>query len=688
MDPGAANSSPRAEPSAAPKAPPADALSADPKVPSAASLSGEPNPPDASSRGVRPGPVSWRWFESDRGIALLLLVIVFLCAAPGVLRYGLSWDEPTYFHFAQMQRGWVGDLLSAFVHPSRFSAVFAPDTITKVWLQHPEANGHPPLNEFWMAMAGLPFHWAGEPDLATFRLAITLLLAGTSCLLFLLLRAGHSRAASLAGVFVYLGVPAVWAHGHFGATETMQNLFWVLLALLLPRALDEETGGRQWVLAWLGACALSFTAKFTNVLIPVWVLGTAGILGSWRRRRFWMCAGLGVFIAPLFLMILDPFFWPWEGGLARFTDYLRQATTRSQWVPINVFYQGRSWGFHPPWHYRPVMTAATLPIAALLLVLPGLYFAGRALYGRLRNVWRHPLAPEAGTGLAAVWPQALGITGFLYAWIVGLLPGTPNHDGTRQFVYIFVAVALLAAAGAEGLIDPIARFAPSRLRNARAAATALLLLALISTGDSLIQEPWGLSYYSGWLGGARGAWRKGFELTYWVDSLTPKLVAECLRIPAKNGQPLMVHTIPKLNYFADAEPFIRALLPAGDWSRQPLAKDDYSAYYSGWAAPYRAEGKRAAVLGLSFAGPADAILVSYRRATVADGLWDFLAGLSKRGEIVLRGEVDYQGVPLARVYQVPETVSTRLPEDPDKRTWYELPTIYRYEEQLKAASPR
>ncbi|MCC7143867.1 MAG: glycosyltransferase family 39 protein, partial [Candidatus Eisenbacteria bacterium] len=309
----------------------------------------------------------------DRAMALAVGLVTFCLLALRVSAYGLTWDEPTYFRFARLQRAWFGDLLTA-----QWGGLFAPSRIAEVFLQDRMKNGHPPLHEIWMALAGTPFTWFGLPDALAFRLANALLAGGTAALLYLLLRRAFARGVALGGVAAYLGVPCVWAHAHLAATETLQNLIWVLGALVLPRALTH--GGRS-LLGFFLVCALGFFGKFTNILVPICLLGIAGLLGAVRERRFWLAALLGSVAAPLSLLLLDPYFWPWQGGIARFADYLEQVTTRGQWVPLAVYYLGKNWGFSPPWHYRPVELLASLPSLLLALWFLGLALIAKATPG-------------------------------------------------------------------------------------------------------------------------------------------------------------------------------------------------------------------------------------------------------------------------------------------------------------------
>lgn len=636
-------------------------------------------------------------------VFLALLVAVAVTAGSGVGAYGLTWDEPTYFHYAGLQRDWLKDVVSGLLSPSSIPPLFARETIDRVWLQHPELNGHPPLNETWMGLAGEPFRIFGRSEIESFRSAISLLLGLTAALLFALMRAsGYSAVAALGASLVYLGTPAIWAHGHLGATETMQNFFWALLALILPQAL---TGRRVWVWAWFFACGLAFMGKFTNLLAPVWVLGAAALMGALRMRRFWVCALLAAASGPILLLLLDPFFWPWNDGLGRLADYIRQTTTRADWVPIEVYYMGRTWGFSPPWHYRIVQTAVSLPLPVLALVLAGLAVSFRRLLPAAKKAWgasgfcrsrvctgpsRAPLSGEGPAGVSwrdPAWPMILGLCGLGVTFVVGMVPATPNHDGTRQFIHVFFATALIAGVALQWLRDRLRSLTSHRGREwlGRWIAAPVLALPLWAFGISVACEPWGLSYHGEWMGGARGAWERGFELSYWMETVTPRMVAATLRIPPREGTLLRVHTVPKLDYFTGAEGFIRPILPEDVRARRPLARDVMPAFFSPWAEPLRAS-EVGPILSFSFAEAIDAVQISYRRATVAEAAWNYLHYLSLKGELILLEETRVDNVPLARLYGVRQIEEVRIPWDPDGRVWYQFPSLARHMELVAGAA--
>ena len=62
-------------------------------------------------------------------------------------------------------------------------------------------------------------------------------------------------------------------------------------------------------------------------------------------------------------------------------------------------------------------------------------------------------------------------------------------------------------------------------------------MVLGSAAFSLVRiHPYELSYYNELIGGPRGAWERGFELTYWYDAFTDKVIADLNRQLPPNAE--------------------------------------------------------------------------------------------------------------------------------------------------------
>jgi len=91
------------------------------------------------------------------------------------------------------------------------------------------------------------------------------------------------------------------------------------------------------------------------------------------------------------------------------------------------------------------------------------------------------------------------------------LPHTPGHDGVRQILPAFGALALVAGFGVSARPGLLAR--------------CLVVAAILEGAVSIaVMMPVPLSYFSPAVGGLPGATRLGFEPTYYWDTLTPEVL--------------------------------------------------------------------------------------------------------------------------------------------------------------------
>jgi hypothetical protein len=115
--------------------------------------------------------------------------------------------------------------------------------------------------------------------------------------------------------------------------------------------------------------------------------------------------------------------------------------------------------------------------------------------------------------------------------LTGLVPGAVLHDGVRQLLSAFPFLAALAGAGFHGLIVLIKTWAEKRrslqnvnLVGSKILAGGFLLILFPAVFDIFLYHPYELSYYNRVIGGARGAYEKGLELTYFMEAFTPEFL--------------------------------------------------------------------------------------------------------------------------------------------------------------------
>jgi hypothetical protein len=243
---------------------------------------------------------------------------------------------------------------------------------------------------------------------------------------------------------------------------------------------------------------MALATKFTGFMLPLPLL-LWGLVHE--RRNLTRTLVVGGAVALALRVLFDPYVWP--DPLGRLTEFVRQSTTRQAWAPIATYYLGRSYRFVLPWHQSLVMTFVTTPLPILVL----------AAAGALR--WREP----AQRPLVSFCLIQIGFYQLLMA-----LPSSPNHDGVRLFLPQFPFLALLAGLGLARLWELLGSrlVAPDRPWRPAAARATLCALLFVPPAAQLVEaHPFELAYYGELVGGARGAFARGFESTYWWDSVTP-----------------------------------------------------------------------------------------------------------------------------------------------------------------------
>ena len=108
-----------------------------------------------------------------------------------------------------------------------------------------------------------------------------------------------------------------------------------------------------------------------------------------------------------------------------------------------------------------------------------------------------------------------------------MLP-TPAHDGVRLFLPAFFFLAAFAGWGTVWVADVLARGVHVPARFTRATLVGAVLgasAALRSCGFIRTSCPTTTQL----IGGPRGAWERGFELSYWYDAFTDEVIDDLNR---------------------------------------------------------------------------------------------------------------------------------------------------------------
>jgi 4-amino-4-deoxy-L-arabinose transferase-like glycosyltransferase len=515
-----------------------------------------------------------------------VLVVALAALIPTVGDFGLTWDEPAYRYSQVVSSQWW-EQAARMRSWSDVGEVFDPNTLLYFWpYGRFGINFHPPLaGQLNLVAHALFGHWM--KDIPSRRMASVIEFALTITIGFHFLTKRYGKWVGLAMAGSLLLMPRLYGQAHLIDTDTPGLLLWsatalafwkglhepkarawrvavgillglafiekmgavmVLLPLLfwlvlgyLPRTLTRPGGRFDWIdgLLTTGAMLVPLGLAFQQIQLlqqrfptpgqtdlfihrPVSDLPGAILalpLGVWLIRRLlgryfpqnrvwgverpaletWTAI---LAFAPVIGWLGNPAWW--RETLPRLAHYYTLSIGRQDALPnIQIIYFGQIYEFSLPWHNAWVLIGITVPIAILAAGLIGLLWS----IGQIRRD-RLPL-------YFLVHLSALPV--------IRMFP-TPAHDGVRLFLPTFFFLAAFSGWGTVALADGVARwFHFSSWYSRRVLVGAVLGSALIA----LVRiHPYELSYYNELVGGPRGAWARGFELTYWYDAFTNNVIAD------------------------------------------------------------------------------------------------------------------------------------------------------------------
>jgi 4-amino-4-deoxy-L-arabinose transferase-like glycosyltransferase len=545
----------------------------------------EPGPVASSTARAEAGAARRRWI----GAATVLVFLLALAAlVPTTADFGMAWDEPAYRYSQVISAQWWERL--ANVHSrTDLEALLSPDALLYFWpYGRFGINFHPPLAGQLNLAAHAAFGgWM--KDIPSRRMASVIEFALTITVGFGFLARRYGMTAGLAMAGSLLLMPRLYGQAHLVDTDIPGLLLWVAATLAFWKGLYEEKARRWRVLVGV-ILGLAFVEKMAavGVLVPLlgWLVAGHLVPGLRRSRRADWIDGLittGLMLLPLGLAFLEiqslqrqlplpkqtnlftdrprsdfpgwilavplgvwvirrllgrlrphsPLWgaerpaletWTavlafapvvgwlgnpawWREALPRLAHYYMLSNDRQHALPdIQILYFGQIYEYSLPWHNAWVLIGITVPLSILAAAVVGLGWS-------LVQFRRDRL-------------QVYFLVHFLTFPILRMLP-TPTHDGVRLFLPTFFFLAAYAGWGTAALTRSLA--GRLRLRPGLVATVVGAGVLAPAAFELAHVHPFELSYYNALIGGPPGAWRRGFELTYWWESFTPSVLRELNR---------------------------------------------------------------------------------------------------------------------------------------------------------------
>jgi hypothetical protein len=433
-------------------------------------------------------------------ICIALFLGSLLLIAVTLNDYGVTWDEPPYFHASDLHVRWVIDFLNNLAN-GNFHQSLSDDYIKSLWHWNPYNVPHPPFSRIISGLTNtLTAPWLDK--FAAYRLGPALFFAVLTAVMYLWMSEVFGRATGIFSALALIATPNLFGFAHIAVTDMPLASMWFLTAYCFWKGLNSW----KWSVGFGAAWGLALATKFPALLIPIPLILWAHLF---QRHKYANNIAAMLFLAPLIMIASQPYLWHQPGP--RILEFLHEGINRAYRPETNFmiyFFNQLYFTDQIPRYYPLFIVGVTTPEPVLAL----------ALIGLVSIPWLHRWRPA----------PALFAINSAFVLIMGLLPGAVLHDGVRQLLSALPFLAALAGVGFYILFTWSAKAAQGskalkEIANVKGKIIgALFLLVLFSPAlDIYLCHPFQLSYYNRLVGGIRGAYARGLETTYFMEAMTP-----------------------------------------------------------------------------------------------------------------------------------------------------------------------
>jgi len=467
--------------------------------------------------------------QAFRHIASLpIILLVLLNLAIGLLTfrdYGLSWDEPLFYDYADSIR--LAYTPQAFSPTFDFEQVYGPSATDHKYYGPAYLLAAQPVQQAVMALFGADRASAWHlVNFLTFQIGLLFF--------YLLIRRWFDPWPAAAASAFFACQPVMWGHAFINPKDMPFMVFFLAVLTLgfwmvdsfskqenltthRPGVPSGESKKRfspwpsaartgQWTLCslWLNLFRFVQVRVLGLVFLAGIVLGATAavrVIGplagvaifvyfisqkNWRAFPAFLTYGI---IAILVMFAAWPFLW--ADPLNRLTEVLKHMSNNP--TELAVLFMGQIFRANEmPRIYLPRLFTLTLTEPTWILFLIGLVLAIRSFFTKKLD-WRAPLI-------------MLGIFVFMLAYLLYNKPSV--YDGYRHFLFLLPPVFVFVGFAFQWIwekLQKLSRYLPS----------LALLLLLPGIFGIIHLHPYEYAYYNQFAGGVTGAYRT-YETEYWL----------------------------------------------------------------------------------------------------------------------------------------------------------------------------
>ena len=422
--------------------------------------------------------------SKTKRLLLLLLAAALLLGIATFRDYGVTWDEPLYYAYADA----IG---YAYSIPARLSGDFQ---INRAY--GPSAADHRNRGPAYLLLARngvYLLHALTGIDKAALWHFINFLsfLIGVYFLYELGLR-WLSPEGSLAASALFLTQPLLWGHAFINPKDIPFLSIFILnlyVGLRMVESLYGDSPSLRDILLPGVLLGLATNLRIIAPLIAALLFLYAFLLSyeqkNWKPLAYFLPYGI---IAILTLYATWPYLW--DAPIRKFIEVLTLMSHNP--TTLKVLFLGRMYpSYDLPRRYLPWLMGLTLTEPVWILF-------GIGGFAALSKIWKKRVAWQTLL-LIALW--------FLIPFVYVLLIRPPMYDGYRHFLFILPPIFLFSGFAFDAL------FRVLRKGWSRALLSACILLPGIFAAIPL--HPYEYAYYNQLVGGTSGAFRT-YETEYWL----------------------------------------------------------------------------------------------------------------------------------------------------------------------------
>src|SRR5688572_22301571 len=297
-------------------------------------------------------------------IPLVLFVGTLLLIGTTLKDYGVTWDEPPYFHASDLHMRWITGLAEN-ISRGELRKSLDDQTIKDAWHWNPYNVPHPPFSRIVSGFAQVissPF----LDKFSAYRLGPALFFAVLVTVMFLWMQELFGRATGLFSALAVVLTPNLFGYAHFAVTDLPLATMWFLTAYSFWKGLSSSTWSVVLGVVW----GLALSTKFPAVLILIPLVFWAHLF---HRDKYANNLFAMLFIAPIVMVATQPYLWHQTG--LRVLEFLYEGISRGYRVETNfgVFFANQVLSSNQlPWYYPFFLVGVTMSEPIVILALLGM----------------------------------------------------------------------------------------------------------------------------------------------------------------------------------------------------------------------------------------------------------------------------------------------------------------------------